>query len=255
MLRSAPLGEADRLLTLFTPDLGRLRTSARGVRKTTSKLGGHLDPLTRSSLTITRGQSLDTVTGADTIETFLGVKSDLSLLARALYLAEVLEAFNPLEAPNPPVYALFIDGLRALALGTHPDPDLVVRFVELHVLRHTGFLPELERCVECRGQILPNQHTLSPAAGGVLCPSCGAARTDAMPLSVDSLKLLRYLASSPLPAALLVNVRPALHREVAAILNSVLRHTLERELRSAAFLRSVKLAQSQSGVAAATARN
>ena len=99
VLRAHPLGEADRLLTLFTPTLGKLRASARGVRKPTSKLGGHLDPLTRSSLTLAKGQTLDTITGADTREAFPTVKSDLGRLSRAIYLVELVDASIPWKPP------------------------------------------------------------------------------------------------------------------------------------------------------------
>ena len=153
VLRTSPLGEADRLLTLLTPGLGKLRATARGVRKPTSKLGGHLDSLTRSSLTLAKGQTLDTITGADTRETFPLVKGNLDRLSRAIYLTELVDTLSPLEAPNPAIYTLFLEGLRLL--GTDADPDLVLRYMELQLLSHSGFLPELHQCVECHGQIAP----------------------------------------------------------------------------------------------------
>lgn len=252
VLRTSPLGEADRLLTLFTPGLGKLRATARGVRKPTSKLGGHLDSLTRSSLTLARGQSLDTVTGADTQEAFPLVKSDLGRLSRAIYLTELVDAFNPLEAPNPPVYTLFLEGLRML--GTEADTDLVLRYLEIQLLGLAGFLPELQRCVECRGQVTPKEHYFSPAGGGILCPACSPSHPGAMSISVEALKVVRFLSTATMPSAVLVRVKPPLHRELAALMDSLLRYTLERELRSTAFLRAVTQLRPHVGMPAPAGR-
>ena len=237
VLRTSPLGEADRLLTVFSPGIGKLRATARGVRKPTSRLGGHLDPLTRSMLTLTKGQSLDTITGADARESFPGVKSDLGRLSRAIYLVELVDLLNPLEVPSPGTYSLFLEGLRGL--GTGADADLILRYLELQLLGHGGFLPELRQCAECHGQISPRKHFLSPAAGGVLCPACRPSHSDAMSLSLDALKVLRFISTATMASAIQVRVNQPLHRELGALLHALLRYTLERELRSVAFLRSV----------------
>ena len=237
MLRTSPLGEADRLFTLITPQLGKLRATARGVRKPASKLGGHLDPLTRSSLTINRGRNLDTITGADTLETFPLVKEQLERLSHAIYAVELVDAFSPEEASNPQLYALFLETLRSL--GTVDSPDLALRYFELHLLSLTGFSPTLDRCVECYQQLLPGHHLFSASASGVICPTCKPSQPHAAPISVDALKTMRFLSSQTMPAAMRLRVNPPLQRELTALLSDFLRYVLDRELRSTAFLRSV----------------
>ncbi len=237
VLRTSPLGEADRLFTLLTPQLGKLRATARGVRKLTSKLGGHLDPLTRSSLTINRGRNLDTIASADTLETFPLVKEDLERLSFAIYAVELVDAFSPEEASNPQVYALFLETLRTL--GTVSSPDLALRYFELHLLGVTGFSPTLDRCVECREQVMPGQHMFSASASGILCPACRASQPQASPISVDALKSMRFLSSQTMQSAMRLRLNPPIQREVAALLSAFLRYVLDREIRSTAFLRSV----------------
>ena len=244
VLRAMPLGEADRLLTLFTPGMGKLKATARGVRKVTSKLGGHLDLLTRSSLTLHVGKSLDTISSADALEAFDPVKRDLPRLSRAIYMSELMDAFNPLEVPNPAVYSLFVEGLRTL--GTEADPDLILRYVELQLLKQTGFIMELAQCVECRGRVTPNDHAFSPRAGGILCSSCHSSYADARPISVDALKVLRFLSKSSMASAVAVRVKQPLHRELAPTMDSFVRYPLERELKSAAFLRFITQSTPQS---------
>lgn len=240
VLRTSPLGEADRLLTVFSPGIGKLRATARGVRKSTSRLGGHLDPLTRSLLTLTRGQSLDTITSADSRETFPRVKSDLSRLSRAIYLIELVDLLNPLEVPSPGTYALFLEGLRTL--GTNADADLTMRYLELQLLSHAGYLPQLRQCAACHSQISPRKHFFSTSAGGVLCPACHHSHSDAISLSLEALKVLRFISTTTMASAIQVRVKQPLHKELVVLLRALLQYTLDRELRSVSFLRSVNQA-------------
>ena len=101
VLRSRDMREADRLVTLLTPAMGKLTVTVRGARKTTSRLGGHLDVLNRANLTLALGHRIDVVTGAESLETFGGVKADLERLALGLYFMELGDALLPLESPHP----------------------------------------------------------------------------------------------------------------------------------------------------------
>ncbi len=87
VIRKIKLGEADRILTLYTPQLGKIRAVAKGVRRPRSKLAGHLELLTHSLVSLARGRNLDTIIGSQTINSFLLLKSDLELGAYALYRA------------------------------------------------------------------------------------------------------------------------------------------------------------------------
>ena len=238
VLRSSPIGEADRLLTVLTPWMGKLRITARGVRRTKSKLGGHLEPLTRSTLTIARGQNLDTVTGADAREMFSALKENLPRLSAALYLTELVDSLNPLESPNPPGYFTYLEGLRAIEMQNRTE--LVLRYLEICLLGQAGFSLELRQCVECRSRLMEGKHRFSARAGGVLCPACQASMPGVKPLSLEALKVLRFFSTATLSSALMVNVGPALQRELNTLMDSYVRYTLERELRSASFLRSIE---------------
>src|SRR3990170_1939622 len=89
IIRKTKLGEADRILTLYTPYLGKIRAVAKGVRRPRSKMSGHLELLTHSQVSLARGRNLDTITGCQTINSFLPLKSHLWLTACALYVAEL----------------------------------------------------------------------------------------------------------------------------------------------------------------------
>ena len=106
VLRTNNLGEADRIATFISPHLGKFRATVRGARRTSSRLGGHVDVLNRVQLAVAHGRTLDVVTNAEAQETFRKVKENLDLVVHALYLAELTEALVPELAPHPRSYSL-----------------------------------------------------------------------------------------------------------------------------------------------------
>ena len=238
VIKRSDLGEADRLLTLFTPRLGRLRAAAKGARKPTSRLGGHLELFSEIQVLIARGRNLDYVTQVQTLNPFMLLRDDLEVLGRACYLAELVDQFGEESAASEALYALLRDALTALP--TSRQPDLLLRHFELHLLALSGYQPELGRCVVCRRELLPVTNTYSCAAGGMLCPQCAGNESIRRELSVDLLKSLRYLQANPWPVASQLRLKPAQLWELEMVLGETLRHTLERQLKSVEFLQLLR---------------
>ena len=103
VLRHSDFGEADRLLTVFTPYMGKLRLLAKGVRKPGSRKAGHLDLFTRTQLLVARGRNLDIITQAQTIEPYLPLRRDLWRMSHGCYAAELLDSFS--EEQSEKIYA------------------------------------------------------------------------------------------------------------------------------------------------------
>ena len=120
VLKHLAFGEADYLLTLYTPNEGKLRAVVKGARRVKSKLGGHLEPLMRTSLLITRGQNLDTINQAEVLDGHRAVREDLDRLSQAIYMMELVDAITPEEQPNYPIYLLLLDTMRSLTEGASP---------------------------------------------------------------------------------------------------------------------------------------
>ena len=120
VLRHNDWGEADRLLILFTREMGKLRVVAKGVRKLHSRKAGHLEPLTRVSLLLARGRDLMIVTQAETLAANSPLKEDLLLLGYASYVVELLDRFTFEEGENRPLYRLLADTLERLSAGNEP---------------------------------------------------------------------------------------------------------------------------------------
>jgi DNA repair protein RecO (recombination protein O) len=238
VLRQMPLGEADRILTLFTPDMGKLRAVARGVRRTKSRLGGHLEPLTHVSVSVAHGKALDTIAEAETIHSFRGLREDLGRVSRAIYVAELVDGFSAEHSPSPNVYRLLLEALHRLQESS--GSGQLIRYFEVQLLRQSGFGPELLRCVECRSDIEPGDHLFSSAKGGVLCQRCRPPSGEALlPLSLNGMKVLRYLQREEYAKAATLTVPQALEDELERVLGTYTRYVLDRELKSADFMHLV----------------
>lgn len=238
VLKGFDYGEADRLLTLYTPNLGKIRCIAKGVRRTKSRMSGHLDLFTRSNLLIARGRQLDIVTQAETIEHFPAMRQDLLRSSNAHYVAELVENFSAEQMANYPVYALTVATLRRVA--DHPLLDLVLRSFELQLLAMTGYRPQLHRCLHCEAEIAPQANRFSSRLGGVLCPNCVAADPSAPAITVDALKLMRNLQVNELAVLQLPAVNEAAAGEVEQRLREYILYRLESVPRSLKFLERMR---------------
>ena len=237
MLRAYRMRDADRLVTVLTPSMGKLKLTVRGARRLTSKLGGHLDVLNRAHLAIAIGHTFDVVTGAESAESFAGIKADLARLAEALYLMELADLLLPEAAPHPDAYRLLLEALRALEAGRSPTG--VARHTELSLLRDAGFMPELRSCVMCRRAIEPERHRYAAAIGGVVCDACPAPSPALLPLSIDSLKVLRHFADRGVAEASQVALTAFVQDELETALGASIRYVLEREPHTAGFVERV----------------
>ncbi len=238
VLRAYDYGEADRILTLITPQAGKLRAVAKGVRKTKSRMSGHLDLFTRSSIFVARGRQLDIVTQAETIENFGAIRNDLVRSTYSHYVAELLEGFSAEALPNYAVYALAVQTFRRLA--TTEDCSLVVRAFELHLLEHTGYNPQLQQCLGCGEDIEPRVNRFSAHMGGVLCPNCGALDPAAPPISVWALKGLRNLQKNEDAMLRLPAIDREVLREMGTRLNEYITYRLESQPKSLAFIERLR---------------
>jgi len=147
IIKKIKLGEADRILTLYTPHLGKIQAVAKGVRRPRSKLAGHLELLTHSLVSLARGRNLDTIIGSQTINSFLLLKSDLQLTSYALYATELVEQFTADHIENYPLFRLLLETLECLCQAG--NKELVLRYFELHLLNEVGYRPQLQQCVSC----------------------------------------------------------------------------------------------------------
>ncbi len=249
VLRSMDLGEADRVLTVLTPRLGKLRVIGKGIRRTRSRLGGGLEPFSDVHLVLAVGRTFDVVTQVSLEDPHLGLRNNLHSTAAAWYVVELADRFCEGAADSHGAFVLLAQALAALDAPVDAvSREVVARWFELHLLDASGFRPQLSRCLECGAQIEPSGNSYSPVAGGVLCPSCDSGVLGARSISADALKVLRHLQRSELVAVLRLSLPVRVQREVERLLHATVSAVLERELRSRDFFEEVAARDAHSTV-------
>jgi DNA repair protein RecO (recombination protein O) len=233
------LGEADRVLTLITPQIGKLKAIAKGVRRPTSRLGGSLEPFAELSVALARGRTFDVVTEVRVGHAWLALRDDLESAATAWYLAELADRSLEERHAAEPLYALLRRAYELLDAGM--APGRVARWYEVHLLDELGSRPEVDRCVEC-DRVLESDERFRwvPPLGGVVCERCPGPAHDRAGLSLEGLKLLKAYQRLDIEAIAELRLAPATEREVEADLREFVRIVLERDARSLAFLDEVR---------------
>ena len=245
IIKKTKLGEADRILTMYTPGLGKIQGVAKGVRRPKSKLSGHLELLTYSQVTLALGHNLDTITGSQSINSFTPLKTDLWLTSYGLYVIELINQFTAEHVVDENLFKLLLDTLQNLCQTN--NRELLLRYFELHLLNEAGYRPQLQECVTCHKILEPVANSFCARIGGTLCPTCGANQPFARPISVDALKVLRFIQRNNYGAVGRLKINLALSRELEEITRSYLKYLLEREVRAANWLDELKEQMKQMG--------
>jgi len=238
VIKKTKLGEADRILTFYTLHLGKTQAVAKGVRRPRSKLAGHLELLTHSQVSLARGRNLDTVIGSQTINSFLPLKSELMLTSYALYVTELVNQFTADHIGNYPLFQLLLETMHRLCQGS--DNELILRYFELHLLNEVGYRPQLQQCVSCRSLLKQTTNSFCPGAGGMLCPDCSQSQSLTYPVSVNALEMLRLLQDNDYDTASKLGISSELSHELERVMRGYLKYLLEREIKSAIWLDTLK---------------
>jgi DNA repair protein RecO (recombination protein O) len=233
VIRQRELGEADRILVLYSRERGKLSAVAKGIRRPRSKLAGSLQLFSQAEIQLAAGRSLEVVTQARAANAFYNLRQEMSRYAHASYVAELLDTLTEEGLADPSLYELLVETLSALDAGG--DPATLTRAFELKLLGQLGYGPELDSCASCGAEIDGKARGFSVSQGGVLCARCLSTAGGAA-LSAAGLRALRDLRG--LDTAVLAGKRmsKAAREEVGRLMRAYVPFHAGRELRSAAFL-------------------
>jgi DNA repair protein RecO (recombination protein O) len=223
VLRTFRLGEADRIVVLMTQGSGKVRAVVKGVRKTKSRFGSRLEPMSHVALLMYQGRGeLDVVNQAETLDHFRAVREDLDRLAKATSMLEAVDQVSQEREASPALYRMLVGGLRALAAR---DTPLMVPAFFWKLLALEGYSPVLDRCATCGAT--DDLVAFDVDEGGVLCRSC----RQGVPISPEAIALIRRILGGDLARVLGEPDGPAVH-EVDHLTGRTVEHHLERRLRS-----------------------
>jgi DNA repair protein RecO (recombination protein O) len=227
VLRTYKLGESDRIVVLMTAQNGKVRAVAKGVRKTRSKFGARLEPMSHVRLLLYRGRELDIVSQAESVETLAPLLSSLDRASQGIAAIEAVDQMALEREPNLRLYQMAVGVLRTIA--ARPSPLNVPAFF-LKLLAAEGLEPQLDACVRC-GEAEPEAQLVAfdLNEGGVRCRNCRSGTA----ISPAALGIMRDILGGRLNEALALDESPATH-EVGTLATRALEHHIERHLRAVA---------------------
>ena len=172
ILNSRPMGEYDRIVGIFTEDIGRIDGIAKGARSFKNRFGGSLEPFTHCRLGLFRKRhgSLYRIESADIVNSFSQVRKDLDLILHSSSMVDVLRKITPLEDPSKPIFTLLLRSLDRISAGEHIDN--VLFFYQIQILHLSGLGLRFDGCVKCNRKVTDFSRTISIAEGGLVCPAC-----------------------------------------------------------------------------------
>ena len=227
VLRTYKLRESDRIVVIHTLDNGKVRAVAKGVRKTKSRFGARLEPMSHVRLLLYRGRELDIVSQAESVEPLSPMLSSLDRASQGIAAIEAVDQLSLEREPNAQLYRMLVGVLRTIAV--RPSPVNVSAFY-WKLLAAEGMRPQLDSCVRCNG-VEPDVQLVAfdLAEGGVLCRSCRSG----VSISTGALALMRDILGGRLNEALAREESPITH-EVGSLATRSLEHHIERHLRAVA---------------------
>jgi DNA repair protein RecO (recombination protein O) len=239
VLRHMELGEADRILTVYSRERGKLSVLAKGIRKLHSRKAGHVEPFTRVILQLAPGKDLYILTQAEMVDNYENLRIDLEMFGYGSYVVELMDKFTLDEGDGQMItYRLLKETLERLDQGH--DPMLVLRYFEMHLLDMMGFKPELQYCVISGNQIKPEDQYFSTERGGVVAPGHRSGLEMVTAIQMDTLRYMRHFQRSAYKDVVRAKIDEGVMREFEILMQSYITHILERSLNTPGFMRKVR---------------
>lgn len=204
-LKSYNLGEADKIIVMYSRDLGIIRCVAKGIKKPASKLGGRMEMLASNKLLLAKGKKLDVVCQAELVDGFKELRQNVSKLTYAIYCAELVSTFGLENDTNSSkIYDIFFESLKNISLASTTVEALwaTIRF-KLVFMELLGYAVELNHCVKCNDLIQKDGFTFSAEAGGIVCRNCSNSLREAVEMNHNTLKVFKDAANFDFPENLI----------------------------------------------------
>lgn len=231
ILKRTNLGEADRILTIYTKDYGKIKVIAKGIRKIKSKLAGNLELFCLDDLVIAEGKNLDVICGALTEKCFFDLRNNLKATNTAYYLADVVDKLSDEEEPHKEVYQLLDDLLCEI---NSDNSEVLLPFFEIKFLKELGYKPELFSCISCKGRIQNKHNHFDFDEGGLVCGECGKSQ---MHVSDKVVKLLRLFLEHDINYIKKIKLDKKILKEIEKITQNYLKYISGKEFKSERFVR------------------
>jgi len=237
VLKQFDIGEADKIITFYTGNKGKVRAVARRARKTNSRLSGLVQPFSYCRLVIYRGKSLDKINHIKSIYPFSILREDLDKMAYASYMAEFVEKVGMEDAPNESLFSLLLLSFHKLITADKGDLNYINLTFKVKMLVVLGFKPELNYCLDCGDEVkTSNRNYLSIAEGGLYCSCCSIKNKDLYSISGESLQVFKKLLNAGPKFQSNLKISDTACKELDELISKFIAYHLNLKLKSEKFL-------------------
>lgn len=236
VLRTRDLGEADRIVTLYTKEQGKVNAVARGARRIRNRLLSPTQVFTHGRYLIFPGKGLHNLSQAEIVHSGQALREDLEKMAYASYVTELLDALTPEEDPTDTIFPLLAG---TLSLGERGRFPLAVRAFELRLMGELGYAPELYQCLHCRADL--ETQVFFTEQGGVVCPRCVGHFPGTRTLTNGTWELMKRLQEWELSRLSILHPAPSNIEEMRVLMRKYLDFRLEYPLKSLDFLETLQV--------------
>ncbi|KZZ85970.1 MULTISPECIES: DNA repair protein RecO [Bacillaceae] len=236
IIRSSNYGENNKIVTIYTRELGKVGVMARGAKKPNSRLAAMTQLFTYGTFLFQKSSGLGSLQQAETLSSMRSIREDLFMTAYASYMAELLDKGTDSLERNPFLFELFLQMFQHLDEGQ--DPDILLRMFELKMLPVLGVTPHLNGCVNC-GSTDGTFH-FSIREAGFLCHRCFEKDPYRLVVSQGTVRLLRLLYFFDLNRLGQISVKTETKNELKLVLNSYYQEYSGLYLKSKRFLDQIE---------------
>jgi len=235
VIRTQNLGEADKIITFFTPYLGKVSAVARSVRRPKSRFGGSLELLNYGELVFFErpNKDLHIINSFDTIDTFSQLKEELTKTSYCFYIAELVGIVVSESNQNPIIFQLLLHLLPSMY--NTDQPKLLIHAFELKLLILVGYKPELNRCVICNNstdKLNSTELNFIPHLGGIACIKCSSNDQSAIRLSKGSCALMKSIQYSRFSDIYRFRASEQNFFEIREVISAFIEYYFEKKIRS-----------------------
>lgn len=243
VLKQFDLGEADKIITFYSKDYGKIRAAARGVRKSRSSISGLVLPFSYNYLTLYKGRSLYRINQLKSIFSFSNLREDLTKMAYASYMAEIIEKVGLEDEDNQALFSLLLSSYHQLLKIDDQHLKYIEFAFKTRILALLGINPELKYCISCNQELnYKDNNIFDIENGGFYCGSCYAnlRKKGLYKLSGKSIYIMKQLFDSGLTPVGDLNIADKDFQNLDEVVNKFMTYHLDLKLKSFDFLNMIK---------------
>lgn len=237
VIKEVNTGEADKIITVFSKDRGKMSCSAKGARRPKSRMSSGTQLLCYSEFVLFKGKDIYSINSCDVIESFYNIRNDVEKLTYAAHMTEIVGDIIQENQPATRVLQLFLNSLFMLA-KTGKSAEQIVRIFEIRLLSIIGYAPMVKGCINCGRDSMDNLR-FSFGKCGFICENCIKDEIDTMTISSGTAKTLNHIVYSSIKSLFNFEVSESVLYELSRVSKRYLKDRLEKDYRKLDFLKTL----------------